>query len=144
MKRKQKNKLLDHTGESIAETLVALLISAVALVMLAAIITSSSNIIKRSRSKLDTYYNGNEYVAKMETVADTDTEGETPTVTNPDDGVISQVSGKVTIALSPAGNTSLTPQEIDVTFYRNASFGKNPVISYKENEQTTHDSGGDG
>ena len=119
MKRKQKNKLLDHTGESIAETLVALLISALALVMLAAIITSSSNIIKRSRSKLDTYYNGNEYVVNMSGT------------TVPEN--VNAVSGTVTIGLAAAGN-SLSPQEINVTFYKNASFGSNPVISYKERE----------
>ena len=132
MKRKQKNKLLDHTGESIAETLVALLISALALVMLAAIITSSSNIIKRSRSKLDTYYSGNEYVAKMETVADTDPEEGTPTVTDPDEGVTSQASGTVKIELSSAGSTSDFTQTINVIFYKNASFGSKPVISYNK------------
>ncbi len=49
-------KLRSRAGESISETLVALLISSLALVMLAAMITSTSRVVKQSKLKMDDYY----------------------------------------------------------------------------------------
>lgn len=51
-------KLHSRAGESIAETLIALLISALALVMLAGAITSAAKIIRRSDEVMDAYYQG--------------------------------------------------------------------------------------
>lgn len=59
------NKLRSRTGETITETLVSVLISALALVMLAGAITAASNIIKRSRNALSNYYAANEVMAEM-------------------------------------------------------------------------------
>ena len=56
MKRALK-KLRGRSGESIGETLVALLISALALVMLAAAITSATGIIRRSNEAIEQHYN---------------------------------------------------------------------------------------
>ena len=56
MKRALK-KLRGRSGESIGETLVALLISALALVMLAAAITSATGIIRRSNAAIEQHYN---------------------------------------------------------------------------------------
>ena len=55
MKRVLK-KLRGNAGESIAETLVALLISALALVMLAGAVSAASNIISKSNEKMNEYY----------------------------------------------------------------------------------------
>ncbi len=52
-------KLKSNSGESIAETLVALLIAALALLMLAGTINTASNLITNSSAKLDEYYKAN-------------------------------------------------------------------------------------
>ena len=49
-------KLRSTAGESIGETLIALLISALALVMLAGAVSSASNIITRSNDAMNDYY----------------------------------------------------------------------------------------
>ncbi len=59
MKSKIFEKLHSKAGESIGEVLVALLISALALVMLASMITSSSRMIQNSRVKMEEYYRAN-------------------------------------------------------------------------------------
>lgn len=53
---KLKRKLHNKTGETIAETLVALLISALALVMLAGAISSTAKVITTSDKKMGEYY----------------------------------------------------------------------------------------
>ena len=52
-------KLRKRGGESITEVLVAVLISAVALTMLASMIAASTTMIQRSRSQMEKYYEGN-------------------------------------------------------------------------------------
>ena len=59
------NKLRSRSGESISETLVALVISSLALVMLAGAISAASNMVTKTRVKLEKYYAANEYVAKQ-------------------------------------------------------------------------------
>ena len=49
-------KLKSNSGESIAETLVAVLISAFALLMLAGTVNTASNLITKSQAALQTYY----------------------------------------------------------------------------------------
>ena len=49
-------KLSNKKGDSIAEVLVALLISAVALVMLASMINSSASLTESSKNRMQTYY----------------------------------------------------------------------------------------
>ena len=51
-----KRKINSRRGDSIAEVLIALLISSLALVMLASMITSSANMINSSKKKLNAYY----------------------------------------------------------------------------------------
>lgn len=50
MKKRLLAKLRGRAGESIAETLIALLISALALVMLAGAISSAANIVRTSKN----------------------------------------------------------------------------------------------
>ena len=57
--KQMKHKLRSKRGETIAETLIAVLIAAVALVLLASLITTSSKLIRESRDKLDAYYTKN-------------------------------------------------------------------------------------
>ncbi len=51
-----RKKLRNQKGDSIAEVLIALLISALALVMLASMITSSANMITNSKDRMNAYY----------------------------------------------------------------------------------------
>ncbi len=55
MKKKIAAKLRGRLGESIAETLIALLISALALMMLAGAVSAAANVITRSRTAMNTY-----------------------------------------------------------------------------------------
>ena len=51
-----KHKLFSEAGESIAETLVALLISSLALLMLAGAVTTATRVIGQSTDKMNAYY----------------------------------------------------------------------------------------
>ena len=53
------DKLKGNSGESIAETLVAVLIAAFALLMLAGTINTASNLITKSQNTLNEYYEAN-------------------------------------------------------------------------------------
>ena len=61
-------KIKSQAGETIAEVLVALLISSVALVMLAGMIASTTSMVTQSKSKMEKYYEANE---KLETQTET-------------------------------------------------------------------------
>lgn len=56
MREKLKRKLRSRSGETIAEVLIALLVSTIALVLLAGMLTSSTNIILRSTRAITSYY----------------------------------------------------------------------------------------
>ncbi len=56
MKKRIRKKFHSSSGESIAETLIALLISSLALVMLASMISSTSNILSQSKNAMNNYY----------------------------------------------------------------------------------------
>ncbi len=53
---KIKEKLNKHSGESLAETLFALLFAALAFVMLAGAMTAAGDVVTRSKEKLKEYY----------------------------------------------------------------------------------------
>ena len=97
-------KFHSKAGESIAETLVALLISALALTMLAGAISAASNMIKISRDKLATYYDQSE---NMATFKDADT------VT-------------ITVSLNDVS------QDASIKYVTNTAFNKTPVVAYKK------------
>ncbi len=56
MKQRIMRKLRGRAGESIAETMIALLISALALIMLAGAIGKASDIIKQSNTAVSEHY----------------------------------------------------------------------------------------
>lgn len=64
--KKIAKKLCSQAGESIAETLIAVLVIAVALTMLAAMITATANMVKTSEKTMDEYYTEN---AALETLS---------------------------------------------------------------------------
>ena len=104
-------KLKRKAGESITETLVALLIAALALVMLAVAVTTSADLVVTSRNKLDAYYTANEQadgVVKMQSGADAE-----PGITiTPEDGAFTQPNSAV-------------------TWFVNDAFGRTPVVGYR-------------
>lgn len=50
------NKLQSRAGETLAEVLIALLVSTLALMILAGMISSTTNVVKASKQKMDEYY----------------------------------------------------------------------------------------
>lgn len=65
MKQRIMGKLRGRAGESLAETLMALLISALALIMLAGAIGKASDIIKHSNTAVNAHYEADAERAKQ-------------------------------------------------------------------------------
>gem|GEM_PF-1497885 len=125
------NKLNNRRGESIAEVLVALMISALALVLLASMISTATSLVTNSRSKMAEYYGANTVLSSKESGAQSssavtldviqieqrNTDGEVHTVE-------SVISGGYRIASSS--------EELKLTYYVNGESAGIPVISYKK------------
>lgn len=111
------NKLKDKSGESLTETLVALLISALAIAMLAGAIAASSGIVQRSRDKLAKYYSANEVIAEMP--------DEVPDAIK-DTAAIS-TSGDLSFKNSNGNSESVG----NMYFYSNEAFKDKVVTAYK-------------
>ena len=107
MKEKLFAKLHSRAGETIAETLIALLIASLALVMLAGAIASAVNVITRSNETMAEYYNQDNALAQR----------------------ASAVSGSATVTVG-TGTRS-------VTYYVNDTFSKAPVVSYTHADAAT-------
>lgn len=106
-------KLNSRTGETIAETLVALLISALALIMLAGAISTTSRIVTESENKMQEYYTANNGLAEPS--------GNDGSLT------IADNEGKGVILF---GKTS----DIDIAYSKNDVFSGHPVVAYKKSE----------
>lgn len=120
MNNSLKAKLQSRAGETIAETLVALLIAALALVMLAMALTASSSMITTTRNKLDAYYDKADELAQMDSLADNPAEmSSSPTVT------IRDTEAQITFVTENSGTMT-------VTAYQNDEFSKNVVVAYKK------------
>ena len=113
-----KRKLYLNMGESIGETLIALLVASLALVMLAGAISSGSNSITKSKDKLDKYYSATEDVVTRS--SDSSTEYR-----------YTIVSGTMMIT-DPSNTIQFNPGGESVTFYENNEFSNKPVIAYKK------------
>lgn len=102
-------KLRSRSGETLAETIIALLLGALALVMLAGAIAAGSNSILKSKNKLDAYYSKNEELVNVTGTSTT------------------------TVDISSTGsNPSLDVTISGVTYTENDEFSKNPVVVYKK------------
>ena len=109
---KLKKKIRNRSGESIGETLVALLVAALALVMLAGAMTTALGVVERSREKLNQYY-----VSAENLVNRTSAESEPP-------------ERKINIKITDQeGNVSNVA--CHVLCYKNEKFANTPVVSYK-------------
>ena len=98
-----RRKLKCRSGETIGEVLVALLISSLALVMLASMIQTALNLVTKSEAKMKTYYEAN-------------VELEKPTTSS-------------TVTIVPTGSGSGANITENVTYGINKTFSK-PVVAY--------------
>ena len=112
VKRQIRAKLHSQAGESIGETLIALLISALALVMLAGAISSAANVITRSNTQMSKYYQGDNDLAEHTTTK----------------------KGPITITMTDTTDKTLTQTTVEGTYkyYMNDVFGNTLVVSYSK------------
>lgn len=108
LREKLIRRLRSNSGESFAETLVSLLISVLALTMLAGAISTASGLITKSRTKIDSYQDNIEAVIAAES-----------------DGI----TGTVTIEKELTDTINIAP--LDIVFY-STDFGSTPVGIYKK------------
>lgn len=101
-------KLSATSGESLAETLIAVLIIAVALTMLASMISSTSSLVKKGQEQLDRYYTES---VKLETFKETESDAKV----------------KFT-AESTTGTFNIS--DVSVDYAENTIFAGHPVIAY--------------
>ena len=110
---RMRNKVKSKKGESITEVLVALLISALAIVLLAGMVNASTNMILKSKDKMEKYANAENNVVER------NGEGE---------------SGAVQIVDSNNNPVTLTDgagTDIDVAYFTNNESVQHTVRSYK-------------
>lgn len=108
LREKLIRRLRSNSGESFAETLVSLLISVLALTMLAGAISTASGLITKSRTKIDSYQDNIEAVIAAESVG---------------------ITGTVTIEKELTDTINIAP--LDIVFY-STDFGSTPVGIYKK------------
>ena len=101
-------KLNRQSGETLTETLVALLIAALALVMLAGMISSTTRIVTRSRTTMNSYYAENNMVAEQGA---------------------SEGTAYITLGLVNGGTEE--SKQYSVSVYLNDTLGNTPVVSYR-------------
>ena len=125
MMEKIARKLRGKTGESIGETLIALLISSLALLMLAGAVSSAGTIVQKSKTVFNDYYTKNNAVADQ---------------TTPE--------GTLNVTFSPASAESelpFKPASPEVNYYINDKYNQYQVVSYKMvPEPESPFAGGDG
>ena len=107
-------KLKSKKGESISEVLIALLVSALAIVLLAGMINASSEMIRNSKEKID------QYVKAENGIVEQNEDG-------PDTGSVTvRVNGQAAKLSDDAPDAG-----IQVEYYTNSESGRNAVRSYK-------------
>ena len=111
MKKRICKRLRSRAGETIAEVLIALLISSLALVILAQMISASTNMILSSEKTMKKYYEQNNVLAEQET------SDKTATVTMTLEGT----------TFPPVGSS----ETIKVNLFKNDTLGGIDVIAYR-------------
>ena len=106
------DKLYNKVGESIGETLIALLVASLALIMLAGAISSSSRVVMRSSDKMNEYYSANETTS----------------------GIVKMNNGSPgTVSISDTTATNpLATQSYNVSVFQNSTFSDKTVTAYKK------------
>lgn len=115
LENKIRKRLKSNAGETIAEVLIALLIAALALTMLASVISASTRIISQSKAKLADYYAANNQLSEEVKIDDKITETT---------GVTFVLTDNTVEATHSLGGSGL------VTTYTYSQLSNVPVISY--------------
>ena len=105
--------MLGEKGDSIAEVLIALLISSLALVLLASMISSSANMITNSKTKMNDYY--------------TETN-----VLNTFSGSVSSTTITAGITVNSGGMPVTASETYSASYYANSTFQNNPVVAFEK------------
>ena len=113
-------KLRSQAGESIAETLIALLISSLALLMLAGAITAATRVVDRSKVAIKDYYVADNVLAAFKPEP---TPGKNEIIV----GNVKVLTGQTTVSI---GNGDISQQFPNVNYYINNKLGGKDVISY--------------
>ncbi len=123
---KAKRRLWENRGETIAETLISVLIGALALVMLAGSITSSSNLVNRSKHMVSQYIDLNEKLVERPESLEGEAQGHmgSTTISFTEETGWSDEAAKMTI------------QPVEVTYYQNETFQNKPVVMYHLHRRT--------
>ncbi len=117
-------KLGSEKGDSIAEVLVALLISAIALVMLASMITSSTKLITGSKETVKNYY----------TAANSINTFTTPAI--PADVAAKQRGGSASVSVALSTDADGSPlngvsKSYPISYYADWVFQNKPVVTFQ-------------
>ena len=112
-------KLRSRAGESIAETLVSVLIAAVALVMLAGMISTTLRLVEDSSKKIEAYYTANDALTKLSDLEKAD---------------VTTYSGTISIKADTSISEVISIPAKDVTCYQNGNYydAKRTVCAYGE------------
>ena len=105
-----KTKVHSQIGETLAETLITVLIIAVAMTMLAGMISASASMVKKSEKKMDDYYQGSEV---LETFSETE-------------------SNMITLKTDEA-----TFESIPIEYAKNEVFTDHTIIAYRSTENNS-------
>ena len=119
-------KLSSQGGESIGETLIALLISALALMMLAGAVTAGMRMVTNSKTVINGYYQVNNAVVARATAA--------PQI-NGEDAKTTNGSFTGTISITASGIVPSTTS-VSATYWKNDQLNA-PVIAYQINPTPT-------
>lgn len=121
-------KLKSSAGESLAEVLLSLLIAALAMAMLASVISTTANIITRNKIAVAEYYSANNCLEAHVAASNVDVLGTDPsnprTIT-----IVDNTNAKIRLfsAQADAG-------ELQAILYKNLTVDKVDVVSYELNE----------
>ncbi len=108
-------KLRSHSGESISETLIALLIVLLSLTMLTGAISAASGLVLKSKDKIKKYYTVDALLVNDDTSSSVD----------------NYAFSDVTITLTETTSSGIASEEVGCTYYENTVFtDRKPVISY--------------
>lgn len=152
--KKMKARLRDDRGESLAEVLIALLVSSLALVMLALMVQSTNAMVQMSKDSMHRYMKANNGVVEKTGEVPAGGSDGAPEETTPETGpdaegdeepghaaVVSVSSGSLQFLTKPSsdsGNERLTKltdessDSISVVYYINDAVPHASVVSYKK------------
>lgn len=121
-------KIRKSSGETLSESLVAIVIAALSMAMLSAMISASSHIIAKSTDDMDAYYSENNKIEMQKEAAEDGAEEAEP------EAVGVYANGEISITGSDDADTYVISTEgdpVSVKYYKNQTAKRKPVICYE-------------